>query len=84
MAQRDRDEQDREPLSEMDDTRGLADEGFEDVDEGEELEDEDEFDEDEQVTGEVGSEGGSPGENVRTREPRRPSGGSEATETVKR
>ena len=81
--ERDRDELDGD-LSD-DTVRGLGDE-LEDADEGDEedLEGEDEFEDDERITGEVGSEGGSPGENVRTREPRGPSGGSEATETVKK
>jgi hypothetical protein len=37
---------------------------------------------DEQPTDEVGSEGGSPGENVETVKPKTPLRGSEATQTV--
>jgi hypothetical protein len=82
--ERDRDELDREPRDTEDDTRGLEDEAFEDEGDEEDLEDEDELDADERITGEVGSEGGSPGENVRTRQRREPARGSEATETVRR
>jgi hypothetical protein len=79
--ERDREEMNRDP----DDIRGADDDQeFDEGDEGDlEGEDEDEF-EDEDLTGEIGSEGGSPGENVRTREPRRPARGSEATETVQK
>ena len=62
--QGERDDLDRDlPLNE-EDTRGMGEEGFEEVEEeGDEadLEDEDEF-ADKELTGEVGSEGGSPGE----------------------
>lgn len=72
MAQQgDRDDLDRDlPLNE-EDTRGMGDEELEDAEKGDEadLEDEDEF-ADEDLTGEVGSEGGSPGETERVREPR--------------
>ena len=70
MAQQgDRDDMDRDlPLAD-EDARAVADEEFEDVEEGDEAEeDEDEFAEDE-PTGEVGSEGGSPGETERVRKP---------------
>lgn len=81
------DERDRDELDDLkeDEVRGLGDE-FEDSDEGDEedLEDEDEFEEDEQITGEVGSEGGSPGDRVRPREPGGPLEGSEDSETVKK
>lgn len=78
-ADLDRDEPD------ADEGRGIAgdEEEFE-QDEGEDLEDDEEqYDSDERVTGEVGSEGGSPGETVTTR--RKTTGtaarGSEATTT---
>ena len=79
------DERDRDELDDdltADEVRGLGDES-EEGDE-EDLEDEDEFEEDEQITGEVGSEGGSPGERIRPGEPRVPVGGSEDSETVKK
>jgi hypothetical protein len=71
MAQQgDRDDMDRDvPLGD-EDTRGMGDEEADEADEDEaDLEDEDEFD-DEQLTGEVGSEGGSPGETERVKKPR--------------
>ena len=78
MAQQRDDDLDRdlplndEALSEEEDARAMGDEEVEDLDEGEEadLEDEDEFAEDERLTGEVGSEGGSPGETERVKKPR--------------
>lgn len=45
--------------------------------------DEEQYDADENVTGEVGSEGGSPGETVVTRRRAETPRGSEATETVR-
>jgi hypothetical protein len=72
MAQQDdRDDVDRDrPLGD-EETRGMGDPDFEDADEGDEadLEDEDEFAEDDRLTGEVGSEGGSPGNTERVRKP---------------
>lgn len=81
--ERDRDELDDTP--ESDETaRGLGDE-FEDEGEDEDLEDEDdEVVEDERATGEVGSEGGSPGDQVTKRRPDEPLQGSEATETARK
>ena len=85
--ERDRDELDRDAPRTEDDPRGLQeDDELEDIEETDEenLGDEEQYDADEQLTGEVGSEGGSPGETVRTRS--RAAGeeirGSEATETV--
>jgi hypothetical protein len=72
MAQQgDRDDLDRDlPLGD-EGARGIGDEELEDADDSDEadLDDEDEFAEDEHPTGEVGSEGGSPGntETVRKR-----------------
>jgi hypothetical protein len=71
MAQRDRDELDRDQPMSDEDIQGMGEDDLEEGEEGEDLEDEDEFDEDER-TGEVGSEGGSPGENVRERQPKKP------------
>ena len=67
--QRDPDDFDRDLPLDDEDTRAIGDEEFADVDEGDEtdLEDEDEFAEDERPTGEVGSEGGSPGETETVR-----------------
>jgi hypothetical protein len=78
----DRDELDR-TKSPADEERGLEDDDFEDLDESEEedLEDEEQYDADERLTGEVGSEGGSPGETVVTRRRGERIKGSEATET---
>jgi hypothetical protein len=68
--QRDRDDLDRDRPMTDEDTRAIGEEEFEDTDEAdEESEDEDDLVDTERITGEVGSEGGSPGENVRT--PRR-------------
>ena len=78
--ERDRDELDRNRDDE--DTRGLEDEDLEEGDE-EDLEDEEEYDADERITGEVGSEGGSPGETVATRKRGEQVRGSEADETWK-
>jgi len=65
------------------DVRGFEDEDFDAEDEGDEadLEDEEQYDADERLTGEVGSEGGSPGEKVFTRRRGEQVRGSEATET---
>lgn len=77
--ERDRDELDRNPLGD-EETRGFEDEDSEDTDE-EDLEDEEQSDADEQLTGEVGSEGGSPGETVVTRRRGEQVRGSESGET---
>jgi hypothetical protein len=70
MAQQpDRDDLDRDlPLGD-EEARGMGDEELEESDEGDEadLEDEDEFAEDDRLTGEVGSEGGSPGDTERVK-----------------
>jgi hypothetical protein len=78
-----RDDLDRKTPAAEDETRGFGDDEFEDTDEGDEedLEDEETFDETERITGEVGSEGGSPGDRVTTRRPNEVTRGSEATET---
>jgi hypothetical protein len=79
--ERDRDELDRN--EEDDETRGLADDEFEENEGDEEdLEDEEEYDANERITGEVGSEGGSPGDTVVTRRRGEQMRGSEATETT--
>jgi hypothetical protein len=79
-----RDDLDRNAPTSEDEVRGSNDDEFEDADEGDEedLEDEDTFDETERITGEVGSEGGSPGDRVTTRRPSEVTRGSEATETT--
>jgi hypothetical protein len=80
MADQERGRNPNSPLAD-EDTRGFEDE--QDLDEGDEgdLEDEEEYDADERLTGEVGSEGGSPGETVVTRRRGETIGGSEAGET---
>jgi hypothetical protein len=56
----------------------------EDLDRNEaDLIDEDMLDERDQTTGEVGSEGGSPGDRVKTVRPAEVTRGSEATETAR-
>jgi len=79
MANDERDELDRDQQDD-EDARGFEDDDFEEGDE-EDVEDEDDFDANERATGEVGSEGGSPGEKVFTRQRGQQVGGSEATET---
>ena len=64
--ERDRDDLDRTPPDADEEVRGRQDEEFEDVDEGDEEDLDDEFS-DVRPTGEVGSEGGSPGDRVKTR-----------------
>jgi hypothetical protein len=80
-----RDDLDRNPKNVEDEVRGSDEDEFDDTDEGDEedLEDEDTFDETERITGEVGSEGGSPGDRVKTRRPGEVTRGSEATETTR-
>ena len=80
----DRDEFDRDEETSADDVRDVGEDMDEEDEEGEEedLDEADEFASD--PTGEVGSEGGSPGEHVRRPDDRGPSSGSEATETVRR
>jgi hypothetical protein len=80
MADQKRDDLNRDAPPSDEDTRGLGDEDFEDSDE-EDLEDEEQYDADERLTGEVGSEGGSPGETVVTRRRGEAVRGSEAGET---
>jgi hypothetical protein len=79
MANKERDELDRDPEAD-EETRGLEDDDFEEGDEADDVED-DELDADERLTGEVGSEGGSPGETVVTRRRGERVRGSEAGET---
>ena len=71
---------DRERSNVDEDTRGFEDEELEDTDESD-LEDEEQYEADERLTGEVGSEGGSPGETVVTRRRGEQIKGSEASET---
>lgn len=71
---------------EDEDVRNLERDEFEAAEEGDEGDLDDDSLENERLTGEVGSEGGSPGEQVRTNpnaERVRGGGGSEATETVR-
>ena len=83
--QGDRNDLDRDLPLDDEDTKALGEDELEDLEEDEdELEEQDELDERDRITGEVGSEGGSPGEKVRTSVPREPTRGSEATETVQR
>jgi hypothetical protein len=79
MANEERDSDELDPAD--DDARGFEDE--DDLEEGDEedLEDEDQYEADEGLTGEVGSEGGSPGETVITRRRGEQVRGSEAGET---
>jgi hypothetical protein len=79
MADPEREDLDREDPLADEDVRGREDEDFESDEE--DLEDEEELDADERLTGEVGSEGGSPGETVATRRRREHIRGSEAGET---
>ena len=72
--ERDRDELDGNPQSD-EETRGLEDDDFEEGDE----EDSEDLD-DEELTGEVGSEGGSPGDSTTTRRPAEQIRGGEAGE----
>jgi hypothetical protein len=76
------DERDADDLDRTDEeTRGMEDDDdFEEGDE-EDLEDEEQYEADEGLTGEVGSEGGSPGETVVTRRRGEQVRGSEAGET---
>jgi hypothetical protein len=89
MAQDERrsDDLDREEPDRADDVRGVGDDEDE-FEEGEDSEeaDEEEYDADERLTGEIGSEGGSPGETVTTRRDRtdEPLQGSESTTTSRR
>ena len=79
MADQERDPKTDAPRAD-EDTRGFDDEDLEEGDE-DDLEDEEEYDADERLTGEVGSEGGSPGETVVTRRRGENIRGSEAGET---
>ena len=83
MADQKGDDLDRDLPGVDEETRGLEDDDFEADEEGDEedLEDEEQFDASERLTGEVGSEGGSPGETVVTRRRGPGVGGSEAAET---
>lgn len=80
---RERDELDRTRSETDEDIRDREEDEFEDAEETDEedLEDVEAF-EDDRLTGEVGSEGGSPGERVRTRKEGERLRGSEATETA--
>lgn len=80
MADQKRDDLESDPPGTNEETRGLADDEFEDSDE-EDVEDEEQYDANERLTGEVGSEGGSPGETVVTRRRGEAVRGSEAGET---
>ncbi len=77
---------DRDEPDTGEDVRGIGDEDFDEEEDAEDLEDDEQLEADERLTGEIGSEGGSPGEAVRTR--RESTGGvrsgSEATTTSKR
>jgi hypothetical protein len=83
MADQERDDLDPNAPDADEDAVGLEDDDFDADDEGDEddLEDEDQFDADERLTGEVGSEGGSPGETVTTRRRGEQVTGSEAGQT---
>jgi hypothetical protein len=66
MEERDRDELDSDATDE--EIRGLGDEEFEEAEgEEEDLEDEDDLADTERITGEVGDEGGSPGETEKVK-----------------
>jgi hypothetical protein len=80
MADQERDDLDRDLPGDEEGMRGFEDEDAENTDE-EDLEDEEQYDADERPTGEVGSEGGSPGETVVTRRRKEQVKGSEAGET---
>jgi hypothetical protein len=83
MAENERDDLDRKAPPADEEERGFEeDDDVEDTDE-EDLEDEEQYEANERVTGEVGSEGGSPGETVVTRRRGERVKGSEATETWK-
>ena len=83
MADQERDDLDPEAGGADDEVRGLEDDDLDADLEGDEedLDDEEQYDADERLTGEVGSEGGSPGETVVTRRRGQAVGGSEAGET---
>jgi len=80
MAEQDRDPNPDSPGAD-EDTRGFEDEDFDEEGDEEDVEDEEHYDANERLTGEVGSEGGSPGETVVTRQRGERVGGSEAGET---
>lgn len=82
-----RDDLDRSEPDAGEDVRGIADgEEFEEDDDAGDLDDEEQLEADQQLTREVGSEGGSPGEEVSTRREKTgsPLRGSEATTTSER
>lgn len=80
---KERDPDDLDDMTDTDETaRGLDDDEFEE-EESEDLDD-DELVDDERATGEVGSEGGSSGERVTTKQQRGRLRGSEATETARK
>lgn len=81
MADQERDDLDRDAPADGEDVRGSEDDEFEEEGDEDDLEDEEQYDADERLTGEVGSEGGSPGETVVTRRPSEQVRGSEAGET---
>jgi hypothetical protein len=80
MADQKRDDLESNAPDTDEEARGLADDEFEDSDE-EDVEDEEQFEANERLTGEVGSEGGSPGETVVTQRRGEAVRGSEAGET---
>jgi hypothetical protein len=80
MADQDHDDRKHDAPGGADDMRGIADEAFEAAGD-EDLEDDEQYDANERLTGEVGSEGGSPGETVVTRRRGQVAHGSEAGET---
>ena len=83
--EREPDELDRTKSQPDKGARGLEDDDFDAEDEGDEedIEDEEQYDADERLTGEVGGEGGSPGETVVTRRRGEQVRGSESSETWK-
>jgi hypothetical protein len=81
-----RDDLDRDEPDTGEDVRGIGDDDEFDDEDAEDLEDEEELEADQQLTGEIGSEGGSPGEAVTNRREKtdNPLRGSEATTTSRR
>jgi hypothetical protein len=82
-----RDDLDRDEPDTGEDVRGIGeDDDLEEDEDAEDLEDDEQFEADERLTGEVGSEGGSPGEAETDRRDRadEPLTGSESTTTSKR
>jgi hypothetical protein len=73
-----RDDLERDQPDQAENVRGMEDEDFEEAEDDGDLEDEDELEENIRNTGEVGSEGGSPGNTVRSRRPNAEIEGDEA------